>query len=76
MRDPKRIDRMVDVLRRAWKRHPDQRLAQLVVNAARGMHGWPDVFGVEDGPMERRLEALADGEVPPDGELPPDRGGW
>jgi hypothetical protein len=33
-RDPARIDEIVDLLREAWKRHPDWRLCQLVSNCA------------------------------------------
>ena len=33
-RDPARIDRIVDLLREAWKKHPDWRLCQLVCNCA------------------------------------------
>ena len=32
MRDPERIDRMVEKLRTLWHRHPDQRLGQLIEN--------------------------------------------
>jgi uncharacterized protein YihD (DUF1040 family) len=34
-RDPKRIDPTLEEIRRYWKRHPDARLGQIVVNAAR-----------------------------------------
>jgi uncharacterized protein YihD (DUF1040 family) len=34
MRDPKRIDRIIELLRQAWHRNPDWRLNQLIINAA------------------------------------------
>jgi uncharacterized protein YihD (DUF1040 family) len=32
MRDPKRIDEMLDEIREIWKRSPDLRLMQLLLN--------------------------------------------
>ena len=40
MRDPKRIPEMVEVLRTLWEKHPDQRLGQLIVNAASTIDGF------------------------------------
>lgn len=40
MRDPDRIDEVLSQVRRAWLANPDQRLTQLVFNAARA--GAPD----------------------------------
>lgn len=34
MREPERIDRMIEKLRLAWHNYPDQRLCQLVQNIA------------------------------------------
>lgn len=59
MRDPARIEPMLDALRRAWQRCPDLRLGQVVSNAARSHGAWPDVFSVEDDELARGLEALA-----------------
>ena len=33
-RDPARIDEMIELLRTAWKKHPDWRLCQLISNCA------------------------------------------
>lgn len=52
MRDPSRIDSIIETLRTVWKANPDQRLCQLVVNVAD--HG-NDPFYVED---DRFLERL------------------
>jgi hypothetical protein len=57
-RDPTRIDRMVELLREAWRRFPDQRLTQLVINAADTKHNCGPVFYLEDTEMEKKLEAL------------------
>lgn len=32
MRDPKRIDRIIEVLKHKWKQYPDLRLGQLILN--------------------------------------------
>jgi len=58
IRDPARIDRIVEKLRQAWHQHPDQRLGQLVCNLTR-IAG--DPFPVEDTITERSLDALLDG---------------
>lgn len=59
-RDPSRIDRMVDLLRQAWHLFPDERLTQLVINAADTRHDCGPVFYLEDTDMERRLQAMID----------------
>ncbi len=58
MRDPARIDRMLEALRQAWLRAPDLRLGQLVVNAARPSEPCPGVFYLADDVLEARLAAL------------------
>jgi uncharacterized protein YihD (DUF1040 family) len=50
VRDPNRIPKMLDVIRRAWEMHPDYRLGQLLSNAVADS----DLFHVEDD----RLAAL------------------
>jgi len=49
MRDPARIDPIVDVIREMWKTQPDTRLCQLLFNAAYRA-GWKinDLFHCED----------------------------
>ena len=39
MRDPKRIDEVLEVLRQSWHANPDQRLTQLIMNATRTRDG-------------------------------------
>jgi len=36
MREPERIDRIASLLKRAWKKTPDQRLGQLLSNITDG----------------------------------------
>lgn len=35
MRDPERIDAVIEALRTYWRAHPDERLGQIVMNAFR-----------------------------------------
>jgi hypothetical protein len=58
VRDPARIDRIVELLREVWKNHPDMRLGQLLVNAIRPSRPCPQVFGVEDDVTQKGLTAF------------------
>ena len=58
MRDPARIDQILDLLREVWARSPDLRLGQLIVNAVRPREPCPEVFSVEDTVLARRLERM------------------
>lgn len=55
MRDPARIDRMIEMLRQLWKLQPDTRLGQLVVNVIRPSEPCPRVFYAEDTDTETKL---------------------
>lgn len=58
MRDPARIPEML-VLGELWKRFPDQRLGQLVFNAARTQYPQiEDVFNVEDNTLKEGIARL------------------
>jgi len=59
-RDPKRIDRMVELLREAWSLFPDERLTQLVINISDTHHDCGPVYFLEDVEMERRLQFRID----------------
>ena len=62
MRDPARIDRIIELLRAYWKANPDLRLGQIVTNLL-ATPGQPVVFYVEDYYAERALrERIADEE--------------
>lgn len=66
MRDPARIDQMLEMLREVWKRSPDLRLGQLIVNAVRPQEPCPEVFSIEDTMLTHRLERmLKDLPAPP-----------
>lgn len=54
MRDPKRIDKTLEVVRSYWHAFPDQRLGQLLHNAADFVG--IDLFYVEDDVLIRGLE--------------------
>ena len=59
MRDPKRIERMLELLGEVWAKVPDWRLTQLVVNASDTRHDCGPVFYLEDDEFERRLKAMS-----------------
>jgi hypothetical protein len=62
MRDLNRIDRIVDKLREVWKRSPDQRLGQLVMNAVAYSEEKRvyDIFDIEDDETEHGLDIMLD----------------
>ena len=53
MRDLKRIDAVLRVVARAWKKNPDMRLGQLIANASGS-----DPFYIEDDLMVARIQEL------------------
>jgi uncharacterized protein YihD (DUF1040 family) len=54
MRDPARIDEMLELLREVWRLEPDLRLGQLIYNAARMRDAdLEDIFSVEDGVLRK-----------------------
>ena len=55
MRDPARIDRMVEMLRLLWHAQPDLRLGQLLVNVIRPGEPCPRIFYAEDTDTEAKL---------------------
>lgn len=64
MRDPERIDEMVDLVHALWDKYPEWRLAQLVLNAHAAASAPDDSYSVEDDVLERGLRILLSG--PPD----------
>jgi hypothetical protein len=60
MRDPERIDRVLTVVRDVWRRYPDLRLGQLIVNAVQTEEPCSQVYSVEDAALVRKLESLAE----------------
>lgn len=56
MRDPDRIDDMLDLIREVWQGNPELRLGQLIVNAARMHKSTSDnIFYIEDGSLAKGL---------------------
>ena len=58
MRDPARIAEVTDALRRAWERHPDLRLYQLLNSAMSLSRIDRDPFYVEEGEWLRALRFI------------------
>ncbi|MCA9661688.1 MAG: hypothetical protein KC486_25340 [Myxococcales bacterium] len=56
MRDPARIDPILETLAEAWRLDPDLRLGQLLVNVVRPATPCPELFSLEDRQLRRRLE--------------------
>ncbi|QDU43510.1 hypothetical protein Mal52_19860 [Symmachiella dynata] len=58
MRDPERIDRVLNSIREAWIETPDWRLGQLLVNAIKPSEPCPEIFYIEDSKLERLVTRL------------------
>jgi len=53
VRDPKRINIVLDVIRGIWNKYPDLRLTQLIINA---VHPIEDPFYIEDDILIEKLK--------------------
>jgi hypothetical protein len=68
VRDPERIPMVLAAIEREWRKHPDQRLGQLLVNVFRRRGTVPSedesqvLFAVEDAELLRWLGAETDDE--------------
>lgn len=62
MRDPERIDRIVERLRILWHKMPDQRLGQLLMNIHR--YGYDDdkvsIWQIEDDVWETSIALISE----------------
>ncbi len=67
MRDPRRIDAMTELVRAVWRKYPDWRLAQLVLNAHAASETAGEAYFTEDEVVEHGLRRLL-------GSSPDDRG--
>jgi hypothetical protein len=56
MRDPARIQLVLDSIRTGWELQPDLRLGQIIVNAVRPPQPCPAIFYIEDDELVRRIE--------------------
>lgn len=62
MRDPNRIDRMIEILRKYWKNNPDLRLGQIIFNANYHVNHNSDCFYIEDDKLEAELVSMLNEE--------------
>lgn len=58
MRDPKRIDIILEELNSIWKENPDLRLGQLICNVARD----PQLYYIKDEELIKLLKHFYKGE--------------
>ena len=56
MRDPERIDKTLEELGKIWKKYPDLRLGQLILNAAKD----PALYYLEDKQLIEILKETYD----------------
>jgi uncharacterized protein YihD (DUF1040 family) len=61
MRDPNRIDKVLNTIRFFWKKNPDLRLTQMVLNLAGDNE---DVFYMEEDELLERLNKLYSDTLP------------
>ena len=59
MRDPNRIDSVIETVKEEWKKEPDWRLGQLIVNISRAA-GYGDPFFMEDDVLMKVIKGEAD----------------
>ncbi len=55
MRDPARIDRILELVEKVWRAHPDLRLTQLIMNV---LNMNSDPYYVEDDKLESVLKSF------------------
>ena len=63
MRNPERIDKILEKIREVWHRNPDLRLGQLVSVVTTLDHVWPegsDIFFIEDDVFLKKLGKFND----------------
>jgi hypothetical protein len=56
MRDPDRINTVLDKIRLIWLRDPDVRLGQLLIAAVGPKNPCPELFYIEEKDLMKRLE--------------------
>jgi hypothetical protein len=67
MRNPKRIKRILKLVEKIWKKCPDYRLTQLIMNAL-AMND--DPYHIEDEVLEGKLEELYEKIKNSEGPIP------
>jgi len=68
MRDPGRIDEILQLVRALWNKYPDWRLGQLLLNAHTAVGGSEDAYEMEDPALEEGLRRLLGGGAPGGGD--------
>ena len=58
MRDPKRIDRILQEISNIWHKYPDMRLGQLICNVLQD----PALYYIEDEELVNYLKAFYEGD--------------
>jgi len=58
MRDPTRIDKILDRIKELWKKFPDLRLGQLILNVIQD----PALYYIEDADLAESLEIFYGGK--------------
>ena len=61
MRDPKRIEKVLEDIKAIWKKYPDMRLGQLIGNVLEG----PNLYYVEDKGLVDALRLMYEGAKEP-----------
>ena len=61
MRDPERIDKVLEEIGKIWHKYPDLRLGQLIGNVLEG----PNLYYVEDNGLVNALKDMYNGEHEP-----------
>lgn len=56
MRDPERIDKVLEKIKQLWKQVPDWRLGQLIVNLNKHSGFGNDAFYIEDDKLIESIE--------------------
>lgn len=62
MRDPERIPKILHLIYRVWKKYPDLRLMQLLLNASPSLES-QDFYTLEDDVLEVRVKALYNDKI-------------
>jgi len=63
MRDSSRIDEILRAVEEIWRRSPDLRLGQILVNAIRPANSVPEVYYAEDDQVLRGLRDYAQAQA-------------
>lgn len=55
MRDPARIDNILELIEKIWKKYPDLRLGQLICNC---FHPDADIYFIDDDELVEKLKFI------------------